>query len=551
MKNRILLFAILCTIGFAACAQEFAVCNSLDEAAEFITHGQGNYALKYLDDYLKENPRSADAFFLRTQIKTENEMYEEALDDINKAIEYWKEGDKCKKPILFCWRASLYNHFGEVQSAIENYTAAYNLVAENDTDTIMCSVLYQRAQLYYVTGDLESADADYEKMIDGGEVIMGYIGLACNMYARGEYAYAIALLDGCEKKDSLRAEIYYYRMQSYSKLGAREKAIDDAITYLKVYADFGNEETEKIFRENHPYAIAKVEEVIEAPDITNEEKENWHKLLASLYMGNNEFRAAIHKLKEIKEVYGESQMHHLLCAISYKNIGCYDKAAAELDEFIDKMQGTESSYINDLLLEKAYCYRMAGRYQDAIEIYGTLLGDYFDNTGIYYLRGWCYELMGNDKAAMAEYNKGIETGGDYAYIYLMRGHLHLKQGKKALATADFEQVLRLDTVPEDGCCRFYALHFMGRDDEAIEFLERYIEACGHDSGSYYDKACLLARMGKKEEAVEALSTAFEKGFRGFTHIEYDDDLDAIRKRKEFKKLVKKYKERHEEETKDL
>lgn len=551
MKKKILLFAILCLASFAVCAQELAVCNSIDEAAEFITHGQGNYALKYLDDYLKENPRSADAFFLRTQIKTENEMYEEALDDINKAIEYWKEGDKCKKPILFCWRASLYNHFGEVQSAIEDYTAAYNLVSENDTDSIMCSVLYLRAQLYYATGDLESSDADYEKLVDCGEYLPGCIGLACNMFARGKYAYMIALLDGCEKTDSLCAEIYYYRMQGYSNLGARERAIDDAITYLKIHADFGNEKGEAIFRGDLPYAIAKVKEVIEAPEIADEQKLNWHKLLASLYMENDDYHSAIRKLKEIKEICGASPVLHALCGISYKNIGCYDKAAAEYDQFIDLMQGEDSSYLNDIQLERADCYRLGGRYSEAIEEYGSMFGDYFDNTGIYYLRGWCYELMGNDKAAMAEYNKGIETGGDYAYIYLMRGHLHLKQGKKALATADFEQVLRLDTVPEDGCCRFYALHFMGRDDEAIEFLERYIEACGHDSGSYYDKACLLARMGKKEEAVEALSTAFEKGFRGFTHIENDDDMNPIRNRREFKKLVKKYKERHEEETKDL
>lgn len=61
------------------------------------------------------------------------------------------------------------------------------------------------------------------------------------------------------------------------------------------------------------------------------------------------------------------------------------------------------------------------------------------------------------------------------------------------------------------------------------------------SGTYYDKACLLARMERVPEALEALRTAFEKGFRSFAHIEHDDDMDILRNEPEFVSLIQEYK----------
>ena len=73
----------------------------------------------------------------------------------------------------------------------------------------------------------------------------------------------------------------------------------------------------------------------------------------------------------------------------------------------------------------------------------------------------------------------------------------------------------------------YALHFLGRDAEAIEWMDKVIENDPDNKGHYYDQACLYARMGRLQESVAVLRTAFEKGYRTFAHIEADDDMDAI------------------------
>jgi clan AA aspartic protease (TIGR02281 family) len=128
----------------------------------------------------------------------------------------------------------------------------------------------------------------------------------------------------------------------------------------------------------------------------------------------------------------------------------------------------------------------------------------------------------------------------------MRGDLLLQKGNKKEAEADYEAVIQKDTIADGGSCRQYALLSLGRDKEAEEWMERIIESDPDDAGNYYDKACLLARMGKLNESIAALRTAFEKGYRSFSHIRLDDDMDAVRNLPEFKALVEEYEAIHSE-----
>ena len=142
---------------------------------------------------------------------------------------------------------------------------------------------------------------------------------------------------------------------------------------------------------------------------------------------------------------------------------------------------------------------------------------------------------------MDDYNEGIAVDEHYPYIYLMRGSLHLDNGDVEKANADFEMVVAKDTTVTSGSCRHYALNFLGKPEEAEEWMNKIIEQNPDDPGHWYDKSCLYARMGRLEESVAALKVAFEKGYRGFAHIEHDNDMDPIRERDDFKALVKQYK----------
>ena len=132
-----------------------------------------------------------------------------------------------------------------------------------------------------------------------------------------------------------------------------------------------------------------------------------------------------------------------------------------------------------------------------------------------------------------------------AYTYLMRGELLLKKGDETDARKDFEKVVQIDTAAVAGSCTQYALHFLGKDDEAMEWMEKIIVSDPNDAGHLYDKSCLLARMGRLDDSMAALETAFEMGYRSFEHIKQDDDMDPIRNREDFKALIDKYRTIHE------
>jgi tetratricopeptide (TPR) repeat protein len=217
--------------------------------------------------------------------------------------------------------------------------------------------------------------------------------------------------------------------------------------------------------------------------------------------------------------------------------GKYDEAVCNMTTL---MEGAEGDDIYFMTVERCGFYRLAGEYDKALADASRLIELIPEEVYGYYTRGWIYELMGNDEAAMADYNQGIEVDDTYAYIYLMRGEQYLKMGETELAKADFERVSELDTEVTDGSCRHYALHFLGRDNEAIEWIERIIETDPYKPGYRYDEACLYARMGNVERALDALRLALGLGYKSKAHIENDDELDPIRHTEAYQRLMEEY-----------
>ena len=173
------------------------------------------------------------------------------------------------------------------------------------------------------------------------------------------------------------------------------------------------------------------------------------------------------------------------------NAGKYDEAALNITTLMESAEGDDLYFMT---VEHCGYYRLAGEYDKALADASRLIELIPEEVYGYYTRGWIYELMGNDDAAMADYNRGIEVDDTYAYIYLMRGEQYLKMGETELAKADYERVLELDTEVTDGSCRQYALHFLGRNDEAIEWMERIIETNPYDPGHRYDVFILVWAM---------------------------------------------------------
>jgi len=72
---------------------------------------------------------------------------------------------------------------------------------------------------------------------------------------------------------------------------------------------------------------------------------------------------------------------------------------------------------------------------------------------------------------------------------------------------------------------------------AVELDRHLVEMLPDDFLARYNLACSLARAGRPEEAIDALSRAILLGYDDLAHLEVDPDLDSLRAHPEFRELL--------------
>ncbi len=530
-----LIIGLALTVGGQALAQKKQTSDyNFQKAIEFLDKGDEVEAIKYVSEQISQTPEFSDAYVLRAQLYYRQEKFGNALSDINKAIKFAdKKTDEVHMYSKYWWRALFYVALDEDDKALADFNTAYKMAMKEDK-SVLGDILEQRAQFYFDAEDYASAEKDYKEMLKYDETNqVAMVGQVRNRIAEEKYEEAVEIADKCEKYDDSYSEIYRFRMQAYDALGETDKAIDDAISYMEHSDDPSSSLFEPIMKKHLSYALAKVNEKIAGTS----DNYYWKLIKAAIYEYGYDYAASIREYNAIEKEYGTSATICYYRSYCYNEAGYADKAVEDITRCIE-LSGDGDNTMS--LLIRAGYYREGGMYQEAIADASEAIKRYPTYVYSYYLRGWCYELSGDDEKAMADYNAGIDIDKTHPYTYLMRGEQYLKHGDKDKANADFEEVVRQDTVAESGSARQYALHFLGRDDEAIEWMEKIIEDDPEYNGAYYDKACLLARMGRVPEALEALRMALEKGFRSFAHIEHDDDMDILRNEPEFVSLIQEY-----------
>ena len=535
--KRIAVLLTACTMalpGFSQSREDNRPYN-LQKAYEVLQNDHDeDQALKLLSDQIKSTPDNVECWLLMCRIYRNQKEYGRAMSSVNEAIRV----NKPKKSgfvnsTLYWWKSSVYDDMDNNEQEIEWLKKALDAARKDNKENVQ-NISFDLGQAYYEAKNYDESDAVYRQMVKEDETDQAAMtGLARNMIQREDYAGAVRMLDASQKYGDDYSETYRFRSEAYDKMGETDKAIDDALLWFEKDEDAYDSAIIKLMMKHRTYAIAKAKTSMKSSD----SKDAWRVLLLSIYEEAGEYENAIKEYDSLEEDYGKDEYIYAHRADCYDKLGLTDMALSEIEKAIE----LEADYSN--ICSKGGILRTAGRYAEAIEVFDQAIEVEPLYAFAYYAKGWCHELSGDDDKAMECYDLGIDLDKEYAYIYLMRGQIHLKRGDKIKAEEDFNTVLQLDTVVTDGSCRQYALHFLGRDDEADEWMQKLIDDEPYDMGHYYDKACLYSRMGRIDEAVKALETALEMGYCAFTHIENDDDMDAIRGRDDFRALIVKYKEK--------
>lgn len=446
--------------------------------------------LELVNKQLRETPDNVESLLLRVRLLRRKNEFGQALQDINHALKVNKpKKTEVQNSTLHWWKAYIYEDMGDKVNAAASFKTACELARKDDKENLQ-SISFDYAQSLYDLGDYAGADAIYRKMLALDEADQAAMaGLARNMIEREQYSEAI----------------------------------------------------DKVMLKRLNYAEASIKTRIKK----TENRFQWMAFLCQFYETSHQYAEAVRTYDEFEAEFGHYDEINVYRSDCYSELGLNELAIADISKAMEKDPDWQ------LYVRRGDYYRLNGDLDLAIADFNAAVEDAPKEGYCYYRRGWTYEMQGERKKAMEDYNMGLEMTQDYPYLYLMRSELLLLEGKKTEADADFEMVVQKDTIADNGSCRQYALYFLGRDNEAEEWMNKIIEEDPGNYGNYYDQVCLYSRMGRLEESIDALRKSFEKGYRSFSHIRLDDDLDAVRDLPEFKALMEEYEAKHTEYLKQF
>lgn len=532
-----LIAVVLVATAMPAEAQKIKKANeAISRASEMMKDARYEEANKIIDSLLAINPNYSDALYLRSNALLENDNYEEALDYCNRAIEHHTRKSRYDDSWLYYCRGNIEALLGKYNDAIADFTEALELTPKKD-NAHRTRILFNRSGCYLYNGDYANTERDLLDALnyDDGTKLGDILASLGDLYLQtGNYQRVIEGSNLLLSADIYPAYAHYQMVYAYIGFEDYKAAIDNAID-MAMYGLSHVDELEFKWMLWHDveYARTKLHESI----AEDSEYDRVHQHLA-IAEALHDYEVMLPLIDVFSKNYDYDEEQRLIWRTQYTAMaGKYDEAVRNMTTL---MEGAEGDDLYFMTVERCGFHRLVGEYDKALADASRLIELIPEEVYGYYTRGWIYELMGNDDAAMADYNQGIEVDNSYAYIYLMRGEQYLKMGETELAKADFERVLEFDTEVTDGSCRHFALHFLGHNTEAIEWMERIIETDPYKPGYRYDEASLYARMGNVERALDALRLTLSLGYKSKAHIENDDELDPIRHTEAYKALMNKY-----------
>ena len=133
-----------------------------------------------------------------------------------------------------------------------------------------------------------------------------------------------------------------------------------------------------------------------------------------------------------------------------------------------------------------------------------------------------------------------------------------KLNRHADAVKDWDKAVELaerGLSPRSRAMRALSLLNAGRSEDAVDEVIVLTKLKGWDRAALYNFACIYSVAGTKKKtnqeqyaqrAVALLRRAIQAGYKDIPHIQSDNDLDGLRDREDFKKLMSELKEQKKE-----
>lgn len=203
----------------------------------------------------------------------------------------------------------------------------------------------------------------------------------------------------------------------------------------------------------------------------------------------------------------------------------------------------EAHVARGFALSLSRCYDEAAReFEEAIRINPNFFDAY------YYFARACF-ARGEIQRSAELFRKAAEVRQeDFQSPMLLGQSLRMLGRKKEAREATREGIRRAEHTlalnPLDGRALSLgagALFEDGQKERASEWSQRALELYPEDLSALINGACLHAKAGRKEEALELLERVFARGWGKRDWMENDSDYDILRDDPRFQKLLAKLK----------
>lgn len=484
-------------------------------------------ALASFQKEIAEHPNNGYAWYCMGSIYDNNGQEGDALSCTNKAVELLRK-DKSWITYAYRLRARINIKLNHEDLALKDWRAG---LKENPKDE---QLLYERAEYYYYKGLYDLADADYDVMIaaEPGNTL-GYKGKGRNAIARKDYQKAVDLFSYCISLDPSESMSYGFRAEAYIGLKKYNEATDDIVKALAIDSE------DKAFRLMQTFEGKEKDLLLAKFRIEQAKDKNnyyWSYYQGIVYESNDEFHNAIKSYKQANDIDASDYLLDRI-AVCYSECGEYDLALDYINKAL-AMDSTRTAYLST----KGDILYMLGRKEECLAVYDKLVTLQPDNSYVYYERGFKRDNMGDIDGAIEDYTTSIVLNPEMSASYLNRAEMYRKKGNEEAAISDYKKVIEIDTLYTPDCCAQYAYLALGDKTKAIEIQDSML-AKSSDKGDLYNAACLYSKMGEYDKSISYLKQAFEKGFREFTHIMNDDDMDGVKNREDFKSLMSEYRQK--------
>lgn len=123
---------------------------------------------------------------------------------------------------------------------------------------------------------------------------------------------------------------------------------------------------------------------------------------------------------------------------------------------------------DDKTFSKAESLFAVGKYEEAAELYSSVIESEPENLNAFLRRGFCNSVQKNYDKAIMDFTSVIEVHSEHPFAYISRGSAYNKLEKYELAMADFSKALSIDPKNQEA---------YNNRGWAKNGLELYKEAC--------------------------------------------------------------------------